>query len=85
MIGAAAATERSYIMRPHVDANLVAGWIALTHSDSGTPEHDQHFWTFDRVWEMCNSDPESAWQFILAVLETDRSGSDYAKPVRRTA
>lgn len=60
-------------MRPHVDTNLVAAWIALTRSDSGTPGYDQHFWAFNRVWELSHNDPEAAWQFILAVLETDSS------------
>lgn len=60
-------------MRPHVDPNLVAGWIALTHSDSGTPEYNQHIWADHHVWELCSGDPEAAWQFILAVLEMDRS------------
>ena len=60
-------------MRPQVDPNLIAGWIALAGSESGTPEHDQHFWAFGRVWELCRDEPEAAWQFILAVLETDRS------------
>ena len=56
-----------------VDANLVAGWIALYSSAAGTPEHDEHAWAFGRVWDMCEEDPNAAWRFVLAVLASDRS------------
>jgi hypothetical protein len=59
-------------MQPTADPNLVAGWIALANSDSGTPEHDRHFWAFDGVYRM-RWDAAQTWSFILAVLAADQS------------
>ena len=59
-------------MQPAADPNLVAGWIALANSDSDTPEHDRHFWAFERVDDM-RSDAAQTWTFILAVLAADQS------------
>jgi hypothetical protein len=59
-------------MPPHVDLELIAGWIALANSDSGTVEHARHFWAFDHVTDMRNN-PEQIWNFVLAVLAADQS------------
>ena len=54
---------------------VVTGWVALCKAERNTPEHDKHFWAFDSVWEMCQKDPDAAWQVILAVLAADQSDS----------
>jgi hypothetical protein len=45
----------------------------MRRAKNGTPEYKSNFWAFDRVWRLCQQDPEAAWQFILAVLAEDRS------------
>jgi len=54
---------------------VIAAWIAMCKAERGTPEHDQQFWAFDRVWDMCRNDPDAAWRVILAVLEADQSNA----------
>jgi len=58
---------------PPSDPALITAWIALQKAQHDSPEYHQLFWAFDRVCDLINDDPDQAWDFILAVLATDRS------------
>lgn len=55
-------------------ASLVRDWIALGHTPQSSPEYDRLFHTDGVLWDLCQDDPDEAWEVILAVLNADTSG-----------
>jgi hypothetical protein len=53
---------------------IAAAWIGLHHASEKSPEWAGFFWAFDRVCDLVQDDPESAWEVIGAIRQRD--GSD---------
>ncbi|WP_425502841.1 DUF6869 domain-containing protein [Pinirhizobacter soli] len=55
---------------------LVSSWLALQHArrrNKSSPEREELSWATGKVWEMCNSSPDEAWEFIVAAWCADQS------------
>lgn len=46
------------------DNNLAADWIRFQSLPKGSDEYDQLFWAFERMDDLCDSEPEAAWNVI---------------------
>jgi hypothetical protein len=53
---------------------LAAAWIALHHSAARSQAHNDNFWAFTTLSDLCESAPEQGWEFIEAIRRAD--GSD---------
>jgi hypothetical protein len=57
---------------------LVASWLLLqTTPEIGSVREDLA-WVVEKVWDLCDDAPNDAFEFILAVLEKDISGTTMA-------
>jgi hypothetical protein len=70
----AATSRRVTAVKASVNQTLLREWIALQYTDPKSSEYEQRFAAFEPVWDMTHKQPQEAWYFILAVMETD--GSD---------
>jgi hypothetical protein len=48
-------------------------WIALHRLPEDSSEREQRFWSHERLWELIQDDPETAWNIIQIIR---REGSD---------
>jgi hypothetical protein len=53
--------------------NLAEVWIRLHHLPKGSSEHDALFWSWEKLSEMCDSAPETAWNVIQEIIALDHS------------
>jgi hypothetical protein len=52
---------------------IADAWIDLQRLPEDSPEREDKFWSFDRLWELVHDDPEAAWSIIQRIR---REGSD---------
>ena len=58
------------------DSSLVSAWLALQHlgrRGKNSAEYHELFWAFHKVWELCDSSPHEAWEFVVAAWRADQS------------
>jgi hypothetical protein len=54
--------------------NLAEVWIRrLHHLPKGSSEHDALFWSWEKLTEMCDTAPETAWSVIQEIIALDHS------------
>jgi hypothetical protein len=56
------------------DNNLAAVWVRFQRLPKGSNEYDDLFWAFERMDDLCDSEPATAWniiQEIIALNSTD--------------
>ena len=53
--------------------NLAETWIQLHHLPKDSKESDALFWAWEQLTDMCDSDPESAWNVIQEIIVSDQS------------
>ena len=52
-----------------MDANNLADvWIRLHHLPKESSEHEALFWSWEKLTEMCDSAPETAWNVIQEII-----------------
>jgi hypothetical protein len=59
----------------HAD-NLAEAWIRLHHipkESRQSSQYDELFWSWEKLTEMCDSAPETAWDVIQEILGRDHS------------
>jgi hypothetical protein len=57
-----------------VDANNLADvWIRLHLLPKGSGEKEALWWSWEKLDEMCDSAPETAWNVILEIVALDHS------------
>jgi hypothetical protein len=54
-------------------AAFAESWIAFANAPMNTPEYDELFWVFDRVYDLMNDEPEEVWKLILKILSLNNS------------
>lgn len=52
---------------------LSRAWIRFHHADNQAPEHDENFWAFTTLSDLCETDPESSWDVINHIRTMDGS------------
>ncbi len=56
--------------------NLADAWIRLHHlpkESRESSEYDALFWSWEKLTEMCDSAPETAWNVIQEIIALDHS------------
>lgn len=53
--------------------NLAEAWIRLHHLPKDSSEREALFWSWERLTEMCESVPETAWSVIQEIIALDQS------------
>jgi Family of unknown function (DUF6869) len=56
--------------------NLVEAWIRLHHipkESRQSTQYDELFWSWEKLTEMCDSAPETAWDAIQEIIGRDHS------------
>jgi uncharacterized protein DUF6869 len=57
------------------ESNLAAVWIRLQSLPKGSDEYDELFWAFERMDELCDSEPATAWNVIQEIIALNHSDS----------
>ena len=52
---------------------LVETWIQYQNLPKNLKEGDALFWAWEQLTDMCEKDPESAWNVIQEIIITDQS------------
>ena len=55
------------------DNSLAAVWIRFQSLSKGSAEHDELFWAFERMDDLCDSEPATAWNVILEIIALNHS------------
>jgi hypothetical protein len=56
--------------------NLVEAWIQLHHipkESRQSSQYDELFWSWEKLTEMCEATPETAWDTIQEIIRLDHS------------
>lgn len=54
---------------------LVQTWIKHQHLPKDSKDGDALFWAWQQLTDMCEEDPETAWNVIQEILVTDQSNN----------
>jgi hypothetical protein len=57
---------------------LVSSWLLLQRSPEIGAVREDLAWVVEKVWDLCDDAPNEAFEFILAVLDQDASGTTMA-------
>ena len=57
---------------------LVASWLLLQRTPEAGSAREDLAWVVEKVWDLCDDAPNEAFEFILAVLAQDASGTTMA-------
>jgi hypothetical protein len=47
---------------------LATAWIRLHREENGSAARKKELWSFDKLWDLCRSDPDAAWKVILEIV-----------------
>ncbi len=53
--------------------DLVEAWIQYQSLPENAKDRDALFWAWEQVTDMCEEDPESAWNVIQDIILSDQS------------
>lgn len=57
---------------------LVSSWLLLQRAPEVGSVREDLSWVVEKVWDLCDDAPNEAFEFILAVLDQDASGTTMA-------
>ena len=57
---------------------LVQNWIQYHHLPKASKDGGALFWAWQQLTDMCQKDPESAWNVIREIIVTDQSDRNLA-------
>jgi hypothetical protein len=60
-------------MRKEEIESLVAAYCEFTKTPEESPRKDELFWSFEKLFQASQSNPDLCWKLILAVLQADQS------------
>ena len=53
--------------------DLAAAWVRFQSLPKGSDEYDDLFWAFERMDDLCDSAPATAWNVIQEIIAANHS------------